>query len=583
MDAPRSTPPSRHGRGWWRLNDSEVASRSEPASSSPSAPPAIQFRIDWFVALACLLATLGIGLVSDALLPPLRSRDGRLVQQPFDGGLLALANQRLDLPAGRSWKRFDAWIEVEKDEALSFVVDRRGDDFDVVRLSRAAELPSGSFEMRAGAIVSRNPLEFPDVSARRRLIVDHTASEIRAFVDGLEVAKLPVTDPGDLEIVMYPPWCTRLPHRVSLGEVLLDDGTQLLPTTTLARRAANLPFLHAALALLVALPFARGKKPWLARIFPGHARWRPTHLTVMLAWLTAIEIAGALFFGHWGYFAPIGPTRQTSLRVMAVALVILSMLLFRIRDALVSRFPRVREAFLMKAPWIPLTHLLGLIALLGVIGGVLGRNMHDADLPQEAASPEARFRVACYGGSSTRGHPFDVDWPFTFPRQLEGDLRRTADPAATVWNMGISSARITDINARLLADLAKLAPAQVVLYSVGNDVPMDPKDFRHEVEWFLDRVTPVAPVLLVEEQDFDIVYDWYSAAQIPPHYGVLRDIACERGISFLDPTEEMKAHRDEFLSLDQDGHLTKYGYAIIARRMAERLVTPTPLCPKPSS
>src|SRR5205085_543461 len=82
---------------------------------------------------------------------------------------------------GRSWSRIEATVDVGKGEALSFVLDRRGDDFQVVRLSRAAELAGGAFDFRGGVVAERRPVAFTEQHAgNARLVLERESRAIRA-------------------------------------------------------------------------------------------------------------------------------------------------------------------------------------------------------------------------------------------------------------------------------------------------------------------------------------------------------------------------------------------------------------------
>jgi hypothetical protein len=71
-------------------------------------------------------------------------------------------------------------------------------------------------------------------------------------------------------------------------------------------------------------------------------------------------------------------------------------------------------------------------------------------------------------------------------------------------------------------------------------------------------------VLLVEEQDVNFVHEWETA---PPHGAILADVARERGVPLLDPITAFRTSREGFLFMDRDGHLTKYGYPLLAKLM----------------
>ncbi len=196
---------------------------------------------------------------------------------------------------------------------------------------------------------------------------------------------------------------------------------------------------------------------------------------------------------------------------------------------------------------------------------------------------ESKKNIVCFGGSSTKGDPFPEDWPHSYPSQLEARLRRDGRPDAVTFNLGLPAGTIIDITQRMAEDLEVLRPTHVVLYSIGNNVgEVSPERFRAELHRFIDLATPHVPhLLLVEEQDFDLVYGWVTHGEAPPHNRILKEVADERGIPYFSPRAAFQAEREHYLFIDQNGHLTKYGYGLLSRLIAERFEASGVLPPTP--
>ncbi len=528
-------------------------------------------RRGWYPACFALLTVLLLSTVSSLVLAPLESRCGRLHQSPLAGGVLTLDEMRLALPAGASWRDLALRYDVAAGEALEVVLDRHGDDFQVLRLSREPMRPGGVFGFVGGEIATRRP--FPAASSERApdhgiLRLHRAGGTIEASVDGTPLTTVPAaSEPGETALALFPPWSPRLLARVDLREVVLADGTALGPTSSLFRRAQDQWWLWVALAAAASAPLALARRPLLARVFRNHAEAAPGQITVFLVWLAVLLGVGDAFMRVFrtGYMSPVGASQRDGVRAAMGVMVIWSLLFLWLRDRLLGRFPRLRGGFAMHGAWLVPMHVAATLAIAAVVGPVLGSDVIVPQVAREAPAPDTRVRVLCYGGSSTRGHPFPVDWPFTFPAWLERLLRADIDPRAVVWNLGMDSKRITDIDERVEGDLASFSATEVVLYSVVNNLELDPERFRAGVRRFLDStmVRHRGPqVLLVEEQDFNFVYEWEA---LPPHYAILADVARERGAPLLDPTDAFRQRREEFLFMDRDGHLTKYGYHLLAK------------------
>jgi hypothetical protein len=92
---------------------------------------------------------------SDIALAKIVSDHGRLAVDRIGPDALAFNHSRLLKP---DWADIDLSYSLAPNETLNFVLDRQGDDFDVVRLSRLPSQESALLSFAEGHVVSKRSL-----------------------------------------------------------------------------------------------------------------------------------------------------------------------------------------------------------------------------------------------------------------------------------------------------------------------------------------------------------------------------------------------------------------------------------------
>ncbi len=523
-------------------------------------------QVCWLGAVAVAFLYLLL-TVSPVVLPRLESPCGRLAHVPPGLDSLATNHVRLDTRTARAWRKLDLRYRVEPNEALSFVLDRVANDYVLLRVSRLPALESGWFVYREHALVERHPLADLPV-AGGRLALERADGRIAArFDSGASVELESPRADGNFEAVMFPPSSPDLHRRVTLGEVTLDGGVPLRAFAGFERLVSPLTLMVVA---VVAILVGRGGLRAAARRFlPHQSQHEPAAIALVLTSLSLL-FAGLSQVPRVELLMSFTAEERRVFRTFATLVVAFTWLFLVLRDRVLARFQRVRGRGLFRWFATPFVHVLFIVVCVVVLAVLFDRIQIRVEPRDELARPSAdrSLRVACLGGSSTRGYPFPERWGAAYPMVLE-KLLGSPGRAAIVWNLGVESATLDYLSERFDRWLSPLAPTHLVLNNVANNAFGDPGSFRDA----LTRLVRTArgrglSVVLVKEPMLEVVYHAGRWASVGPFYPVLDEVAAAEGAQVLDPIPGFVAERDELLFMD-DVHLTPQGH----RRMAEALLS----------
>ncbi len=505
--------------------------------------------------------------VSSVVLPRLESPCGRLTHVPPGLDSLATNHVRLDTRTARAWRQLDLAYRVEPNEALGFVLDRVGNDYVLLRISRLAALESGWFVYRDHAIVERHPVsDFPVPSGRLEL--ERVGERIAVAFDA--GPRLGIDSPrvdGAFEAVMFPPSSPDLHRRVTLGDVMLDGGVALRAFAGFERITS--PATLAVVALLLVAAGRRVLRAAARRSLRYQAEHEPLAIALVLGSL-ALLFAGLSQVPRVELLMSFTDEERRVFRAFTTVIVLLSWAFLMLRDRVLRRFARWRGRGPLRPFAAPLLHVLFIVVCVVLLAVLFDRIQIRVEPRDELARPSAERapRIACLGGSSTRGYPFPERWGAAYPMVLEKQLRARGRDAI-VWNLGVESATLDYLMERFDRWLTPLAPTHLVLNNVANNAFGDPGPFRDG----LDRLVRMArarglDVILVKEPMLEVVYHAGRWASVGPFYPILDEVAAQDGAVVLDPVPRMVELRDELLFMD-DVHLTPQGH----RRMAEALLS----------
>ena len=521
--------------------------------------------------LALLIALSGVVALTDAVVLPLSSWDGRLVLLSPEKNSLALAHYRVQLPSGHSWSGIRLRCDLHDDEAISLILHKKGDAMVVLRLSRHARLSQGLATYRDGVLTHIEPL--PPGLCPGTLDLRQDASGLRlssagSAGPGLVVA--PQLETDAFEVTMFPPDSTMLTRRISLDEVRLDDGSTLHAPPLWSQLRPRTGLLAAILGGLVLLRRRLCRLP--ARLFAHHWRERPRDLVWMLACFNcvpALLLAKAQVQGL--------PTAEPIQRTVFGGFVLVGVFAFlgfgHLRDRLLEASVPLRQSWFMHRilllPSLLVFTVVWSVALsLGFRALVIERPARTVQPPGAAALP----RIAFVGGSVTRGYPYDEDGPdFFFPQVVQARLQARGLADALCYNLGIDAAGSAYIRSHLRQTLGPLATSQVVVTAVVNDGTTAPATYRANMEEILaaSARAGASKALVVKELERDGVYT-DDKGPLQPLYKVLDGLGAAGRAVVVDPLPDFVAHRDEFLFID-GVHLTARGHALLAEIIARHL------------
>lgn len=537
-----------------------TAGVADGASRSPRVR-----RVAW-VASALVVFLYLLLTVSPLVLPRLASPCGRLLHVAAGLDSLATNQVRLDTPPARPWRNVELDYRIRPHEALTFVLDRVGDDYALVRLSRLPGLDSIVAEVRGNAIVAKRALGF-EPGEGGHLRFQRLPGTIAVICDQRAREEVSSTrDDGLLEVTMFPPSSPDLHRRVTLGEVMLDGGIALPPLVAMERiTSPGTLAIVAALAVWLARGRLRGAAarslPYQRAAEPGAVATVLVCLLILLGAMTVIPRVQLL----------MSFTKEERLvyRTFASVVVALSFAFLALRDAVLRRWPRLRRKGLLRGILVPPLYVV-FIAVCFVMLVILFDRVqirteptHELTRPSDGRSP----RIAILGGSSTRGYPFPLLWGASYPMVLERLLGGADGGGVIAWNLGVESATLSYLTERYDRWVTPLAPTHVVINNVANNAFGDPGPFRDGLAKLCEKALEHARhVILVKEPMLEVVYHAGRWASVGPFYPVLDEVAKRPGVTVLDPVPMLTERRDELLFMD-DVHLTPQGH----RRMAEAL------------
>ena len=539
-------------------------------------------RLSWWhldtpEAKNCLVVAIGLWgflmiMFSNGVLSQLVSDCGRLVIESLPK-TLASNHATLKFPKNRTWSKIELRYSIKNGEALNIVLDRRGDEFSAIRISRLPFQESAYLAFSGGVTIKkiRLPRTGGELPAAGRLTFFQSRENgiIRVYL-GLDVlADIPVAGPaGGFEANLSPPNSPELFNRLAVARVVLDDGTDL-PADHFSYLFHSPIFLLIVSVILswVALKIAG---PTYGGLFPRlSADQNQGRHAILLGFTLLVLVIGYVLRKH-AILGSFFEFKRIGIRLLFLAWYVVVLLILaayrRISGRL--RWSRARGAS-KKA--LALSVYLGLSAMVFVflafgLWKLIG--YHSKGRPRPAKDPTSATRIICYGGSSTLGYPY-VD--LSYPKMLEQFIRRGVDPTARVCNRGIEAGTIKDIREMADGDVADLLPTHVVIDSVANNHGLKPATIRETFRETIARISRSCPkIYLVEEPQIAILNPDDQESNDIKMYEEIRRIGRERKVKVINPRGVFLKHRDDFLFMD-GCHLTYYGKILLARIIAEAM------------
>ena len=203
---------------------------------------------------------------------------------------------------------------------------------------------------------------------------------------------------------------------------------------------------------------------------------------------------------------------------------------------------------------------------------------------------EGQKIVLCMGGSSTRGAPFDIHWPYDYPSLLDSIIKQRF-PDVLVLNGGATAASTYFAYENLPKIMDKAKIDIVTLNYLCNDSSLFlirrtsekllffiPKKLKHLPtrdfyrKLLVDTINVVrkggATCAIVLEPSFNYVY--LDSDPFHNTRPIVKEVAKEMGVPLVDPSPVFAENRDRFLFID-DVHLTRFGTELLAQVLSEEI------------
>ena len=379
--------------------------------------------------------------------------------------------------------------------------------------------------------------------------------------------------PARFDVSLFPPWRVDVFDRLSVGKVVLADGTEFASrpfrSVTRSAPAVALIALGAFGLIHTAARFGRSEREDPDR---SRERTRVGDRRIVLALFFA---ASLLLRPAARHFEPaiaaglIAPEPRLAFHVailigygLALGIYVAIPRIDRFANRRWSSRPRARAVFLLSA------YFLCAPVVVAVFLALKTFFILDTSPAAPASSSDSAVRVIFYGGSTTRGHPSPGT---STPRFFRTLLSEPVGRSVEVWNRGADAATIAHIRRNLSRDLAQFCATHVVINSVVNNSGYDEDELE---KMFEDAVSLAqragAHVLLVHEPSLEMLDPSLVAHARAPVDAVIESVARRHGVATLDPRAEFAERRDEFLFLD-DSHLTSHGKLVFARLFVGRI------------
>lgn len=536
------------------------------------------------LALFALLYALALFFFSHLVIPPLASPDGLLINVAGDADALTFNGARLRLSPEEAWESVVLTFRLQAGEALNFIPVRAGDDFVALRLSLIENLPSARLLFAAGEVIVKEILP-AEVPAEGELTFIREDAGIMVRLDGVPLTRLDHPPRGErFEVNLLDPDNPELFDRVAVREIRLADGK--IRRGFQARGIFTAPwFLLAPAALITFLMLFFLGRPLLKTLTLNHLLGRGQVSFFLLSLFTLLAMVS--FAYRFFAFNPYQPDQRLVIRILVAAYVLFSVgLLLLLNRPWSLRFV-CRQASLSKIVLFPPIFLLlsGILLLTPVVLCVQATLEHPAMSPQMAHT-DYTTRVICYGGSSTYGFPFPAEWPFDYPLLLEEALAKDLDPLTVVINLAAPGLNLKDIRQTVERDIDILHPTHIIIDSVVNNLYADTYDpfFEETLADVINLAREKAVwVGIVKEPHYRLLRHALTGEPVTEkmlvgaltYYDAIDRLAAEKEIVVIDPMPDFLTHVDEFLFIDGNVHLTKYGHARLAR-VIERAILDHP-------
>jgi len=533
------------------------------------------------LAIFALIYLVTLFFFSHLVMPPLRSPDGLLTNAAGDADALTFNGARLRLPPDQAWREITFAYRLLAGEALHFLPARAGDDFIVLRISGIENLPNAGLIFADGAVAAREAL--PDaLPAEGLLTFRRDGPAIVVLLDGKPLTRFLDPPPGErFEVNALDPDNPALFDRVRVLDLRLAGGEirRALPWRTIPASPWFLLLPAVLLTFLLLYFLGRRLEKMLTLnhlLGRGQAIFFPFSIFVLLALIS--------FAYRFFAFNPYQPDHRLVIRILAAAYLVFTLgLLLLLNRPRPLRFA-CRHVSLSKIVLFPPIFLLlsGVLLLAPVVLYV------QATLDRPAMSPRMAHtdfttRVICYGGSSTYGFPFPEDWPFDYPTLLEKTLSDDLDPQTVVINLAAPGLSLKHIRQTVEQDIDILHPTHILLNSVVNNLYADAYDpFFEEILTDIVNIAREKAVWVgvVKEPHYRLLRHALTEKPVTEkmlagalaYYEAIDRLAAEKEIVVIDPLPDFLAHADEFLFIDGNVHLTKYGHSRLARVIARAIL-----------
>jgi len=195
--------------------------------------------------------------------------------------------------------------------------------------------------------------------------------------------------------------------------------------------------------------------------------------------------------------------------------------------------------------------------------------------------------ILCMGGSSTEGSPFEPNWPYDYPRQLERALAEM-NIDVVVANAGIISTNSQFALEHMQSVLEALKPDVVTINYMNNDsrgsLAESLLSLVQKIGFFYytDKFETLhsenihklvrlvrshgARCVFILEPHFNYIY--FNKDPFPKMRRLINEIAYQEGAVVVDPNPIFKQEKDRPLFIDHNVHLTRFGTELLAEILA---------------
>ncbi len=515
------------------------------------------------------LFPLTLILFSDFAFPPTYSSDNSLKHPRLIDQLLSFNMMQLNLPEQAEWSSVVLDYRLEEAEAIHFIFHHTNNEIQFLRLSRLPEIDSSIITINNGKIVEKHLLSKHIIPISGQILFSKNNKNIEISINTRPTATLVLPVKSEIfEIVLFPPNLNFIPQRVQIREIYSADRT-LVPKTTIIGYIRH-PLFSAFISLLICVFLF-----WLGRLKWDVLFFLDNHKPVLMYFVFSdIILCFMAILFHKVFYLGVWPFMPGKLLLQFVSL--LPPLVTGIISILVIRMMRhSSKDFLQK--WSNKAFPIMLVFLFAIpilTVFVIILTQKDTVSASFDLKSDPTMRILFYGGSSTAGFPFESNWSKAYPVATQRILRRDLDPNMETYNFGTSGKNILYFSKRLENDIRTMHPTHVVINPISNSKGLSMDLFIEKVTYAINvcKQYNVQPYLLLEPSYNFILTANDDGQNVLSRISQVHQLATDLEIALIDPLPIFSDHREEFLFIDDNVHLTMYGHALMARIVAESLL-----------